>query len=133
MNWDSPHPADGEPTGLVDPELFVLSVSPAGGRPLALLANYSLHYGGDVGAWPSLEWHSRTAALVKPRNAKCRWVSVGQILPNPRETTPLFCAKNRPAKLDWMPLSPTDHFGFFGGKQARENLQPRGGCQHTGI
>ena len=49
MNWDSPHPADGEPSGPVDPELSVLSVRRADGRPLALLANYSLHYVGDVG------------------------------------------------------------------------------------
>ena len=49
MNWDSPHPADGDPTGPVDPEVFVLSVQHADGRPLALLANYSLHYVGDVG------------------------------------------------------------------------------------
>ena len=48
MNWDSPHPADGEPAGPVDPEVFVLSIQQAGGRPLALLANYSLHYVGDV-------------------------------------------------------------------------------------
>jgi hypothetical protein len=48
MNWDSPHPADGEPAGPVDPEVFVLSVQHADGRPLALLANYSLHYVGDV-------------------------------------------------------------------------------------
>ena len=49
MNWDSPHPADGEPTGPTDPEVFVLSIRHADGRPLALLANYSLHYAGDVG------------------------------------------------------------------------------------
>lgn len=49
MNWDSPHPADGDPTGPVDPEIFVVSVQHADGRPLALLANYSLHYVGDVG------------------------------------------------------------------------------------
>jgi len=49
MNWDSPHPADGEPTGPTDPEVFVLSIQRADGRPLALLANYSLHYVGDVG------------------------------------------------------------------------------------
>jgi len=49
MNWDSPHPADGEPAGPVDPELFVLAVRHADGRPLAVLANYSLHYVGDVG------------------------------------------------------------------------------------
>jgi hypothetical protein len=30
-------------------DLFVLSVRHADGRPLALLANYSLRYGGDVG------------------------------------------------------------------------------------
>ena len=49
MNWDSPHPADGEPAGPTDPEVSVLSVKYADGRPLALLANYSLHYVGDVG------------------------------------------------------------------------------------
>lgn len=49
MNWDSPHLADGDPTGPVDPEVFVVSVRHADGRPLALLANYSLHYVGDVG------------------------------------------------------------------------------------
>lgn len=48
MNWDSPHPADGEPSGPVDPELFVVSVQHTDGRPLAVLANYSLHYVGDV-------------------------------------------------------------------------------------
>ena len=49
MNWDSPHPADGEPAGPTDPEVFMISVKHADGRPLALLANYSLHYVGDVG------------------------------------------------------------------------------------
>jgi hypothetical protein len=49
MNWDSPHPADGEPSAPVDPELFVVSVQTAAGKPLAILANYSLHYVGDVG------------------------------------------------------------------------------------
>lgn len=49
MNWDSPHPADGAPAGPTDPEVSVLSVQHADGRPLALLANYSLHYVGDVG------------------------------------------------------------------------------------
>lgn len=48
MNWDSPHPADGDPTGPVDPGVSVLSVRHADGRPLALLAVYALHYVGDV-------------------------------------------------------------------------------------
>lgn len=39
-----------KPAGPVDPELFVLSVQHADGRPLALLANYGLHY---IGGLPS--------------------------------------------------------------------------------
>jgi neutral ceramidase len=49
MNWDSPHPGDGGPAGPTDPEVSLLSVQHADGRALALLANYSLHYVGDVG------------------------------------------------------------------------------------
>ncbi len=36
------------PAGPVDPEFFVVSVRHADGRPLALLANYGLHYVGGV-------------------------------------------------------------------------------------
>lgn len=52
MNWSSPEPGvDGEFAGPTDPELFVLAVREAGGgRPLGMLANYSLHYVGGVGA-----------------------------------------------------------------------------------
>ncbi|MGD9720711.1 MAG: hypothetical protein AB7O59_16090 [Pirellulales bacterium] len=44
-----------EPAGPTDPQVGVLSVRRADGRPLALLANYSLHYvggtgGGDISA-----------------------------------------------------------------------------------
>ena len=39
----------GKPSGPVDPELSVLSVQHADGRPLALLANYSVHYVGGYG------------------------------------------------------------------------------------
>lgn len=44
-----------EPAGPIDPEVGVLAVRSVEGRPLALLANYSLHYvggtgGGDVSA-----------------------------------------------------------------------------------
>jgi hypothetical protein len=37
-----------KPAGPVDPDVSVLSVQDAKGRPLALLANYSLHYVGGV-------------------------------------------------------------------------------------
>jgi len=37
-----------EPAGPVDPDVSVLSLQSADGRPLALLANYSLHYVGGV-------------------------------------------------------------------------------------
>ena len=51
MNWSSPEPAvDGDFSGPVDPEVFVLSLQYADGRPLALFANYSLHYVGGVGS-----------------------------------------------------------------------------------
>ena len=44
-----PSVADAEkPSGPVDPELFVLSVQHADGRPLCVLANYGLHYIGGV-------------------------------------------------------------------------------------
>jgi hypothetical protein len=38
-----------EPAGPTDPDVSVVSVRAADGRPLALLANYSLHYVGDTG------------------------------------------------------------------------------------
>lgn len=38
-----------EPSGPTDPDVSLLSVQTAEGKPLALLANYSLHYVGDVG------------------------------------------------------------------------------------
>ncbi len=39
-----------KPAGPVDPEVFVLAVQHADGHPLALLANYGLHYVGGVPA-----------------------------------------------------------------------------------
>lgn len=38
-----------EPAGPTDPEVAIISVQSQDGRPLALLANYSLHYCGGVG------------------------------------------------------------------------------------
>lgn len=49
MNWSSPSPEDADFAGPTDPEVFVVSVRRTDGRPLALLANYSLHYVGGTG------------------------------------------------------------------------------------
>ncbi len=38
-----------EPAGPVDPQVSVVSVQAKDGRPIAVLANYSLHYVGDAG------------------------------------------------------------------------------------
>jgi neutral ceramidase len=38
-----------EPAGPVDPEIYFISVQATDGRPIALLANYSLHYVGGTG------------------------------------------------------------------------------------
>lgn len=50
MNPPSGSPKFVGPAGGVDPEIFVLSVQHVDGRPLALLANYGLHYIGGTGA-----------------------------------------------------------------------------------
>ncbi|WP_206108103.1 hypothetical protein [Paludisphaera soli] len=42
------HPAKLEPAGPVDPQLAFLAVRAPDGRPIAVLANYSLHYVGGV-------------------------------------------------------------------------------------
>ncbi|MEK7403954.1 MAG: hypothetical protein AAB225_02500 [Acidobacteriota bacterium] len=49
MNPRSGDPNLLEPAGPTDPEIPFISVQAAGGRPIALLANYSLHYVGGVG------------------------------------------------------------------------------------
>jgi neutral ceramidase len=60
------HQAKGlvEPAGPVDPEICLLSVQTAGGKPLCLLANYSLHY---VGGNPPLsaDYYGAFADRVK--------------------------------------------------------------------
>lgn len=45
-----------EPAGPVDPEVFVLSLRHADGRPLAVLANYGLHYVGGTGGAVSADY-----------------------------------------------------------------------------
>lgn len=57
-----------KPAGPVDPEVYVLSVRTAKGRPLALLGNYSLHY---VGRTPegkvSADYFGEFARLIENR------------------------------------------------------------------
>jgi hypothetical protein len=48
MNPGTMNPGLVEPAGPVDPEVCILSVRSRDGRPIALLANYSLHYVGGV-------------------------------------------------------------------------------------
>jgi hypothetical protein len=57
------------PSGPVDPELIVLSVQSRSGRPIAVLANYSMHY---YGAEPvSADYYGRFAvALAKRLNTQ---------------------------------------------------------------
>lgn len=50
MNPGVRHPDLLRPAGPTDPEVAFLSVTTADGRPLAVLANYSLHYVGGVPA-----------------------------------------------------------------------------------
>lgn len=49
MNPPMANPALVEPAGPTDPEVSVLFVQALNGRPLAVFANYSLHYVGGVG------------------------------------------------------------------------------------
>ena len=48
MNPGHQNPGLLEPAGPTDPDVSVLSIRSTTGRPLALLANYSLHYVGDL-------------------------------------------------------------------------------------
>jgi hypothetical protein len=48
MNPGYQHPDLGEPAGPTDPDVSFLSLQSPDGRPIAFLANYSLHYVGGV-------------------------------------------------------------------------------------
>jgi neutral ceramidase len=50
MNPGIGNPNNLEPAGPTDPEVPVISIQSPEGRPIALLANYSLHYVGGTGA-----------------------------------------------------------------------------------
>lgn len=56
------------PSGPVDPEIGLLSVQSVEGRPIALLANYSLHYvGGVPGDMLSADYFAEFASLIAQR------------------------------------------------------------------
>jgi len=58
------------PAGPTDPDVSVLSVQTAGGKPLALLANYSLHYvGGVPGGQVSADYFGEFARQIQQRLA----------------------------------------------------------------
>lgn len=56
------------PSGPIDPEVAVLSVRSLGGNPIALLANYSLHYVGGIPAGQvSADYFGEFARIVEDR------------------------------------------------------------------
>src|SRR5262249_6714689 len=68
-----------KPAGPTDPAVWVLSVQSPGGRPIPLLANYSLHYAG--GAEPlSADYFGafaeRIGHLLKAQDAKPAFVGI---------------------------------------------------------
>ena len=57
-----------EPAGPVDPEVFVIAVQHADGRPMALIANYGLHYvGGIPGGTVSADYFGVFADNIQQR------------------------------------------------------------------
>jgi hypothetical protein len=59
------------PAGPTDPEVSVISVRAKGGRPIALLANYSLHYvGGIPEGGVSADYFGEFARIVEQRLAR---------------------------------------------------------------
>ena len=55
------------PAGPTDPEVSVLCVENAKGRPLAVFANYSLHYVGNTGGQMSADYFGEFARLMPVR------------------------------------------------------------------
>jgi hypothetical protein len=55
------------PAGPIDPEVSVLYVENAKGRPLAVFANYSLHYVGNTGGQMSADYFGEFARLMPYR------------------------------------------------------------------
>ncbi|HEX3871393.1 MAG TPA: hypothetical protein VHV77_13200 [Pirellulales bacterium] len=68
-----------KPAGPIDPEIPIVSVVARDGRPIALLANYSLHY---VGGWPALSadyfgaFAERVKKLIGAEDVKPAFVGI---------------------------------------------------------
>ena len=68
MNPPAGSPDLLEPAGPTDPELSVVALQSSAGRPIALLANYSLHYVGGVRRGEiSADYFGMFAALIEQR------------------------------------------------------------------
>lgn len=66
MNPGYSNPQVDHQAGTVDPQVSILSVQSTEGRPIALLANYSLHYvGGVSGAVVSADYFGEFAMRIK--------------------------------------------------------------------
>lgn len=81
MNPPAASPDLVEPAGPIDPEVGVLAVRSIEGRPIALLANYSLHYvggtgGGDVSADYYGAFAARLAQLLGSDSADPPFVGI---------------------------------------------------------
>ena len=77
MNPGSENPNIVEPAGPIDPEIPMIAVQHADGQPMALLANYALHYvGGGGGTDISADYFAMWADGIARRiNACCPPVS----------------------------------------------------------
>ncbi|MEX2215622.1 MAG: hypothetical protein WD768_15930 [Phycisphaeraceae bacterium] len=65
MNPGLGNPSVGQSIGIIDPDVSLLSVQATDGRPIALLANYSLHYvGGQPGDQVSGDYFAQFAKRV---------------------------------------------------------------------
>ncbi len=79
MNPGIQNAALDKPAGPIDPEVPIISVIARDGRPIALLANYSLHY---VGGWPALSadyfgaFAERIKQLLNAENAQPAFVGI---------------------------------------------------------
>ena len=81
MNPPAGSPDLVEPAGPIDPDVSVVSVRSPDGRPIALLANYSLHYVGGTGpGHVSADYYGafadRVAALLGPGDADRPFVAM---------------------------------------------------------